>query len=73
MTKPREFRSVQSSMMRGVAYDDAEEKLYIEFQDGRVWEYESVPEEEYQALLSSSSFGSFFHNNIKGQYPSRSV
>jgi hypothetical protein len=71
MARPREFKSVSSSMIRGVAYDGDTEQLYVEFNTGAVWEYDGVPAEEYEAMLGSGSVGSFFHNNIKDSYSAR--
>lgn len=66
-----EFRSVVSSNVQGIAYEDATSTLYVEFKGGSRYAYSSVPKEEYEAFLEASSPGQFFNNNIKDAYPTR--
>lgn len=62
-------QSVTSSSLRSVGYDAATETLEVEFTGGGVYEYRSVPEAVYQALLSAPSLGTYFHENIRDRYP----
>lgn len=73
MTIPREFRSLNSSMITGAAYDEETQTMYIEFADSSRYEYDQVPEDAYEDLCSASSAGSFFHSQIKGLYRTRRV
>ena len=61
-------RSVQSSDLRSVGYDPANSVLEIEFNSGGVYQYFNVPSNVYQALMSASSHGTYFHANIKDRY-----
>jgi len=59
---------VSSSNLASVGYDSETQTLRIEFGSGGVYEYHNVPEAEYQGLMSASSKGSYFHQNIKDRY-----
>lgn len=56
---------VKSSHLKGVGYDPASRKLHIEFHNGDVYEYSSVPEHYHRALSDAKSAGSTFHKVIK--------
>ena len=60
--------AVSSSNLASVGYDASTETLEIEFNDGGVYQYDSVPQSEYDGLMSASSHGKYFHRNIKGRY-----
>lgn len=64
---------VASSSVRSVGYDDEENVLEIEFQSGGIYRYDDVPHETYEELLSASSHGGYFHENVRGQYDYRRV
>ena len=55
-------------MIRGVAYSSSSKTLYVDFNNGQEYAYSDVPEEEYEALLSAPSVGSYFHDNIRDTY-----
>ncbi len=59
---------VQSSDLRSVGYDPVNSVLEIEFNSGGVYQYFNVPASVYQALMSASSHGTYFHANIKDRY-----
>ncbi len=59
---------VSSSNIRSIGYDSSSETLEIEFHSGDVYQYFSVPQSIYKALMSASSHGSFLARHIKGQY-----
>jgi len=59
---------VASSSLRSVGYDDEESVLELEFRSGGVYRYAEVPRETYEGLLSARSHGSYFHEQIRGQY-----
>jgi KTSC domain len=59
---------VDSSNLKSVGYDKASQTLEIEFQNGGIYEYYDVPEEEYDDLMSASSKGSYFMSNIRPIY-----
>ncbi|HSX17188.1 MAG TPA: KTSC domain-containing protein [Patescibacteria group bacterium] len=59
---------VNSSNLITVGYDAASKMLEVEFQSGKVYQYMNVPESLYQDLMTSTSKGQFFHDNIMNQY-----
>ena len=60
--------AVQSSNIRSVGYNSGSSTLEIEFNSGRVYQYLSVPKDEDERLMSASSKGRYFNNNIKDAY-----
>ncbi|MFA7419459.1 MAG: KTSC domain-containing protein [Melioribacteraceae bacterium] len=64
-----ERQYVDSSMVASVGYESNTATLEIEFKNGgAIWQYYDVPESNYYELISASSIGKYFLNNIKGQY-----
>ena len=64
---------VASSSIRSIGYDDEEKALEIEFQSGGIYRYADVAHSTYEAFLSARSHGSYFHENVRGQYDYRRV
>jgi hypothetical protein len=64
---------VDSSMMSHVGYDPATQTLTVLFGSGKLYEYSGVEPEVYEALMASSSKGSFMRNEIFDCYPDRLV
>jgi hypothetical protein len=59
----------QSSNIAAVGYDSATSELYVTFvNSGRTYKYLDVPPGEFGMLERADSVGSYFANNIKGQY-----
>ena len=48
---------VDSSMIASVGYDAEKNNLEVEFNSGKSYQYEDVPEEEYAGLMESGSKG----------------
>jgi len=63
-----ERQPVESSSLRSVGYDAQRRELAIEFHDGTVYLYGSVPEDVYSALLRAESKGGYFNAEIREQY-----
>lgn len=61
-------QSVVSSNIAAIGYDDESSTLEIEFTSGGIYQYSDVPRGTYDDLMSASSHGIYFHQNIKGQY-----
>lgn len=61
---------VISSHLETVAYTD---KLYIKFYNGKIYEYDDVPEDLAYEMLSQPSKGVYFWKHIRGKYPYRIV
>ncbi len=59
--------SIRSSNIVSVGYDGVSERLEIEFDNG-VYQYSSVPMAVHSGLMSASSAGRYFHENIKDKY-----
>ena len=61
-------QSVSSSNLKSVGYDTKERILEIEFQNGRIYQYSNVSNDEYTELMEASSLGRYFNFYIKGAY-----
>lgn len=59
---------VTSSNIVSIGYDAESEVLEIEFHGGAVYQYDSVPTEEYEGLMDAGSHGTYFHQHINGRY-----
>lgn len=60
---------VSSSNIDSVGYDPGSATLEIAFKGGGVYQYQNVPQGEYNGLMNASSKGSYFHANIRDRYP----
>jgi len=60
---------VKSSLITAVDYDADTKRLVVEFKNGGIYVYGSVPPELYKDMLYSESVGKFFAANIKGNFP----
>jgi len=65
--------SVVSSDIKSVGYDIPSSLLEIEFHSGGVYQYSNVPEHIYSALMSASSKGKYFHQNIRDKYKTTKI
>lgn len=59
---------VSSSMLVSVGYDATNKVLEIEFTDGQIYDYQNVPQETFNDLMSSTSKGHYFRGSIKNQF-----
>ncbi len=59
---------VDSSALRSVGYDTKSRTLEIEFINGSVYDYYSVPPETYQELCEADSMGTFVNLYIKPHF-----
>ena len=64
---------VSSSNLVSVGYDAGSKVLQIEFDRGAVYEYDDVPHDVYEGLMSATSHGKYFDRHIKGCYEYRRV
>ena len=67
------MQPVASTMLSAVGYDAGDSKLYVEFKNGDVWEYDDVPEDMFDALTGGGSAGAYFRNHIRNEFNSRRV
>ena len=61
-------KTVWSSSMRSVGYDESDQILEIEFVSGGIYRYFGVPREVYQRMLDAPSKGAYFLEHIKDEY-----
>ncbi len=61
--------SVTSSMISSIGYDADSQLLEIEFNKGGTYQYNGVPQGEYETLMGADSHGKYFLANIKDRYP----
>jgi len=61
-------QSVGSTNINSIGYDPKSQTLEIEFLSGGIYQYFNVPESIYNALMATSSHGSYFRHHIKDQY-----
>ena len=61
--------AVSSSNISSVGYDANSSTLEIEFHSGGVYQYEGVPQSEYDVFIAADSKGKYFNANIKDRYP----
>lgn len=54
-----------SSNVSARGYDSANQKLYVEFKGGAVYEYRNVPPEVWSSWTAAESAGKFFLAEIK--------
>lgn len=59
---------VESSNIAEIGYDPETRVLEILFRNGRIYTYNGVPRDEYQALMSADSIGSHFQTHIRPNY-----
>lgn len=62
------MQPVNSSMIAAIGYDADTKTLAVEFVKGGTYEYEDVPEEEWEAFSTAESVGKYFLANIKPNY-----
>lgn len=61
-------RSVESSTLTAVAYDNYNQMLQLRFRDGSIYSYSRVPADIYEALLIAPSKGKYFNSRIRGRF-----
>lgn len=64
--------TVQSSAISSVGFN-TDNTLEVRFSSGGTYRYFGVPQQTVEQLLSADSIGSFFSDNISGQFRSRRV
>jgi KTSC domain-containing protein len=61
-------QQVDSENLASLGYEPANRVLEIEFRNGRVYQYEGVPQRLVDELLQAPSKGQYFNSKIKGRY-----
>lgn len=62
------WQAVQSSNLMNVNYDEEDQTLRIQFHDGAIYAYSSVPGAVFDALLAAPSKGKYFRSFIRDQF-----
>ncbi|AFY68553.1 hypothetical protein Pse7367_0237 [Thalassoporum mexicanum PCC 7367] len=63
-----ERKSVSSSNLASVGYAPDTQILEVEFMNGGLYQYSSVPQSVYAGLMSASSHGSYFNQYVRNVY-----
>jgi hypothetical protein len=63
-----EIHTTRSSMISTIAYDEAEQTLYITFGKGGKYSYKEVPKAIFDDLVNAESEGKYFLANIEGEF-----
>ncbi|CQH21614.1 KTSC domain-containing protein [Yersinia enterocolitica] len=59
---------VDSSNLESVGYDSTSNVLEVEFKNGSLYQYLDVPEHIFPELITASSVGIYFNENIRNNY-----
>lgn len=62
------LETVQSDAIHAIGYDWEIHLLEIIFNDGRIYQYRDVPPAVYAGIMSSPTKGSYFQENIRGEF-----
>lgn len=68
-----ERTAVQSRDIAIIGYDKTQTVLEIAFRSGSVYHYQKVPLATYQAFISAPSYGIYFRDHIRDQFPSLKI
>jgi hypothetical protein len=59
---------VESSSIRSIGYDKSDQILEVEFLNGTVYRYSSVPESVYLDLMKAESHGRYFNQKVQKNF-----
>ena len=65
--------SISSSNLRGAKYDTSNENLLVEFNNGSIYEYSSVPWTVFTKFRMAESQGKYFNTEISKKYKYQKV
>jgi len=57
-----------SSTIKRIGYDHTKSKMFVEFVNGGVYQYNDVPPAVFFDMLESPSKGSYMHKAVKGKF-----
>lgn len=60
-----------SSNIKEVRWEN--NKMYITFVQGGIYEYENIPKRMFEAFRAEPSAGKYFHRAIKNKYTGRKI
>lgn len=61
-------KPVKSSNIVSIGYDPEKQTMEVEYKNGGVYSYASVPQGSYDELMAASSVGSHLHAHIKPRH-----
>lgn len=64
---------VDSTNLESAGFDSNTNILEVEFKNGSLYQYLGVPEYVFQELITASSVGVYFNQNIKNSYEFQKV
>ena len=64
-------KRVNSSRLRSVGYDEANQVLEVEMSNGQVYQYSRVSPEVYRRFMAAPNPTSFFDDRIAEEYTAR--
>lgn len=65
------YSTDESTAFSRVGYDETGENLFVVFRSsGKAYMYSEFPPSDFSEFIEAESLGSFYNQNIKGQYPS---
>ncbi|MFP5462957.1 MAG: KTSC domain-containing protein [Gammaproteobacteria bacterium] len=64
-----ERRALKGGRLKAGAYDEGAQRLELEFADGSVLVYKSVPAEVWRRLLAAPNPASYHEDRIAEEYP----
>lgn len=67
------MRVAQSSHLQSYEYDEANQVLTIQFQNGSIYSYSQVPAHVYYTFVQNGGGGTYFWSKIRGQYPTARI
>jgi hypothetical protein len=62
-------QAVESTTMRSVGYNHANQVLEVEFQSGAIYQYLDIAPAIYKGLVDAESKGQYFNSEIRDSYP----
>ena len=68
-----EMKKVSAGKLRAIGYDAGARVLQVEFDDGRVMQYQAVGQEMWRRLSTSGSMSSYFRDNVEEEFTARRV
>ena len=64
---------ISSSNLKGAKFNTENDSLLMEFNNGSIYEYESVPWNVFTKFRMSESHGKFFNANISKNYKYKKI
>lgn len=68
-----EMKRISSGRLRAIGYDASARVLQVEFDDGRLMQYQGVGQEVWRRLSSSGAAWSYFRDNIEEDFSAKRI